>query len=377
MKLAFCVANYFPFGGLESHFLRIARFCQQQGHKVSVYTLAWRDAMPKDLQVIVVPVWALQNHARHREFVRKALPLLAKEGFDGVIGFLKMPGLDVYYAADPCFQARIHREKHWFYRLSPRYRTYVEFERAVFDVDATTEILMLTELEIPDYILYYQTPRERFHLLPPGIARNRMASDDVSQIRACFRQYFGFTEDERLVLMIGSDFKRKGLDRALRALAALPPSLRHSTRLLAVGESKVKPFQRLAKHLGIADRVHFLGGRSDVPRFLMGADLLIHPAYTENTGNVLLEAIVAGLPVLTTANCGYSCHVEQAQAGRIIPVPFRQECLNEALVDMLKAPERERWSRNGIAYGRSKDLYSRTEVAFQSIMTLLERPGRR
>jgi UDP-glucose:(heptosyl)LPS alpha-1,3-glucosyltransferase len=376
MKLAFCVANYFPFGGLESHFLRIARLCRQRGHEVSVYTLAWRDSMPKDLQVTIVPVRALQNHAQHQEFVSKTQPLLAKRGFDGVIGFLKMPGLDVYYAADPCFQARVHREKNWFYRLSPRYRTYVELERAVFGANATTEIMMLTELEIPTYIRYYQTPRERFHLLPPGIARNRMASDDAPHIRARFRQDFGFAGDERLVLMIGSDFKRKGLDRALRALAALPPRWRNSTRLLALGESKAKPFQRLAKRLGIADRVQFLGGRSDVPRFLMGADLLIHPAYTENTGNVLLEAMVAGLPVLTTANCGYAYHVEQAQAGRIIPVPFRQKCLNEALADMLKAPERERWSQNGIAYGRSKDLYSRAEVAFQSIMTLLERPRR-
>jgi UDP-glucose:(heptosyl)LPS alpha-1,3-glucosyltransferase len=203
-----------------------------------------------------------------------------------------------------------------------------------------------------------------------------MASDDAPRIRARFRQDFGFADNERLVLMIGSDFKRKGLDRALRALAALPSSLRHNTQLLAVGESKVKSFQRLAKRLRIVDRVQFLGGRSDVPRFLMGADLLIHPAYTENTGNVLLEAMVAGLPVLTTANCGFACYVAQAQAGRIIPVPFRQACLNKALADMLNASERERWSQNGIAYGRSSDLYSRTEVAYQTIMSLLERSRR-
>jgi hypothetical protein len=43
--------------------------------------------------------------------------------------------------------------------------------------------------------------------------------------------------------------------------------------------------------------------------FLLGADLLIHPAYNENTGTVLLEAVVAGLPVLTTAVCGYAHYI--------------------------------------------------------------------
>lgn len=53
------------------------------------------------------------------------------------------------------------------------------------------------------------------------------------------------------------------------------------------------------KAQGLSEQV--LKGRSDIPRFLLGADLLIHPAYNENTGTVLLEALVAGLPVLVSA----------------------------------------------------------------------------
>jgi hypothetical protein len=52
-----------------------------------------------------------------------------------------------------------------------------------------------------------------------------------------------------------------------------------------------------------------LRGTQRHPRFLLGADLLIHPAYNENTGTVLLEALVAGLPVLTTAVCGYAHYI--------------------------------------------------------------------
>ena len=65
--------------------------------------------------------------------------------------------------------------------------------------------------------------------------------------------------------------------------------------------------------------MQFLGGRSDVPRFLLGADLLIHPAYHENTGTALLEALVAGLPVLVTDVCGYAHYIAEADAGRVLP----------------------------------------------------------
>ncbi|WP_163066577.1 glycosyltransferase, partial [Acinetobacter baumannii] len=67
------------------------------------------------------------------------------------------------------------------------------------------------------------------------------------------------------------------------------------------------------------DQVQILKGRSDIPRFLLGADLLIHPAYNENTGTVLLEALVSGLPVLVTDVCGYAHYIAEADAGRVLP----------------------------------------------------------
>jgi hypothetical protein len=113
-------------------------------------------------------------------------------------------------------------------------------------------------------------------------------------------------------VQIGSGFKTKGLDRSLKALAALPAELRARTRLIAIGQDEPRPFLAQVRQLGLADRVEILKGRDDIPRFLLGADLLIHPAYNENTGTVLLEAVVSGLPVLTTAACGYAHYIEDA-----------------------------------------------------------------
>jgi len=119
----------------------------------------------------------------------------------------------------------------------------------------------------------------------------------------------------------------------------------------------------------LAERVTFLGGHDDVPRFLLGADLLIHPAYGEVTGNVLLEAVVAGLPVLVTDVCGYAHYINDAEAGRVVTSPFTQKALNAALAEMLAdSGARARWSRNALAFAEHADIYSRYEKAVDFIL---------
>ena len=87
---------------------------------------------------------------------------------------------------------------------------------------------------------------------------------------------------------------------------------------------------------------------------------------------ILLEAVVAGLPVLTTATCGYAFHVEQAAAGLVVPSPFRQSVLDKTLHDMLCSGLRDEWSANGIAYGKTQDLYglpdTTAEIIHQHVM---------
>jgi UDP-glucose:(heptosyl)LPS alpha-1,3-glucosyltransferase len=373
MNLAFCLFRFFPYGGLQRDFLRIARTCLQRGHRVRVFAMSWEGEVPADLDLRLVPARGLSNHARCRSFVQGVLPLLAQGGYDAVIGFNKMPGLDLYYAADTCFQAR-SREKHGIlFRLGSRYRTFMALERSVFSPTAGTEILLISPMEKTRFQRFYNTPDERFHLLPPGISPDRIAPENSAEIRVAVRRELGMTRDEKLVLMVGSAFKTKGLDRALRAIAALPAELQKRTRLVVVGRGESAPFLRLARKLGVLERLTLLGGRDDVPRFLLAADLLLHPAYTENTGTVLLEALAAGLPVLATEICGYGFHVLEAQAGLLVPEPFRQEQLDWQLLQMLTSAAAEGWRENALVYVRRTDIFSLPEKAAD----LIEETGRR
>jgi UDP-glucose:(heptosyl)LPS alpha-1,3-glucosyltransferase len=96
------------------------------------------------------------------------------------------------------------------------------------------------------------------------------------------------------------------------------------------------------------------------------SDLLVHPARLDVTGTVILEALAHGLPVITTANCGFSVHVTAADAGIVVPVPFDQGAFERALSEA--GPERRiRWAHNAVTYCVDPKLYSGIDRACELI----------
>ncbi len=370
MKLLFCLFKYFPFGGLQRDFLRIAQTCEARGHTIHVLTMRWEGEIPAGFEVSQVRARALTNHGRAWSFAERAKQYLRDNRYDRVVGFNKMPGLDVYYAADPCFRHKVMTTRHGLYRFTPRSRSYCELERSVFDASARAHILMIAPGEKEHYVRWYDTPPHRFHNLPPGISRDRVQSGDVHATRRSVRAELGMGDEEILLLSVGSGFKTKGLDRSIRAMASLPDSLRARARLIVIGEGKRGPFERMAREHGVLARLHFLGGRNDVPRFLAAADLLLHPAYSENTGTVLLEAMASGLPVLASDVCGYAVHVKKAAAGLLIASPYRQAVFDELLRHMLTTEEKSAWRRNGRRYAEQTDIFSMPDHAAAVIESL-------
>ncbi|MBC53428.1 MAG: glucosyltransferase I RfaG [Gammaproteobacteria bacterium] len=377
MTLALLIYQYFPYGGQQRDFMRIARRCLAAGYQVRVYCLKWQGDIPDGMTVIRVPVSALSRHVMYQRYTEWVGAALRQNPVAAVVGFSKMPGLDVYFAADPCFAERMRRERRFVTRLLPRYRHFMRQEQAVFGADSTTTVMLLSPRQQQDFTAHYPGCEHRLHRLPPGLDRDRLPGADASATRAAFRQQFAVRDDEYAVLQIGSGFRVKGLDRSLRALAALPAALRSRTRFFIVGQDKPGRYQRLAERLGIAHRIEFLGGRDDVPRFLQGCDLLLHPALSESAGYTLLEAVINGLPVLTTDTCGYAFHVTDAGAGQVCPSPFAQKDLNARLHEMLISSDRASWQRKGLAYAQKVDLFGLADRALAVIEQVVQAgPGR-
>jgi UDP-glucose:(heptosyl)LPS alpha-1,3-glucosyltransferase len=176
-----------------------------------------------------------------------------------------------------------------------------------------------------------------------------------------------------MLLMVGSAFHTKGVDRAICAVASLPEDLRKRVKLYVLGRGKIELFSKIAEKKNLVEQVKFLGGREDVPAFLLAADLLVHPARTENTGTVLIEAMAAGLPVVVTENCGYAFHVQEADSGRIVPMPFEQKTLDSTLAEVLSSSDLSRFAENGVKYTASVDVTGLHEKAVDIIEDVARR----
>jgi len=374
MRLAFLLYKYFPYGGLQRDCAGLALELQQRGHDCRIYCASWQGERLPGIETQLAPASTGSNVQRNERFLKWVQAELAANPVDGVVGFNKMPGLDIYYAADTCFLDKALRERSLLYRLGWRFRHFAAWERAVFDPAAATQILLISASEQRKFEQHYHTPPDRMHLLPPGVAPDRRRPPDAVSRRAGARHRLGLTYDVYTLLFVGSGFITKGLDRAIRALGKLRvtrPELR--LRLLVVGQAAVGRFGLLVRREQVQEQVSFLGGRDDIPDLLLAADVLVHPARNEAAGIVLLEALVAGLPVVATAACGYAHHIEAAGAGLVLPEPFGQDALDAALTQMLDSRFRAQCREGGLAYAASADLYSLHSAGADLIEQLLRR----
>lgn len=338
MRIAICIFRYFPHGGLQKDFLRVACECARRGHSVELFCGRNSELPQAPIEGIrwhTIPLRGMTNHVYAKSFERQLRRIVRAQKFDCVLGFNRMKGLDFYFAGDVCLAESLHRRIIWAFRkIIPRYRVFLRMEESVFSPKSATRILSLTEKQKDEYCRWYNTQETRFIPLPVGFDSRCGNVKNVSEVRERVRRELNIG-DAFAVALVGSDFKRKGADRAIAAIAALPEERRQRVKFFMIGASDPKDFFVAATDAGIRNSVFYLGGRGDVPELMCGMDLLVHPAREEAGGSVLIEAVVSRLPVICTDICGFAPHVEEWNAGRSVASPFVQEKFNAEFADFV------------------------------------------
>ena len=161
--------------------------------------------------------------------------------------------------------------------------------------------------------------------------------------RARGRRTLNLSEEDVLLLTIASLTTCKG---HAHLLDALPKVFRQfpKARLALVGQGELR--QKLHDHtvrIGIADRVQFLGYRTDIPDLLSAADLFIMPSIEEGLCTSLLDAMVTGVPVVTTSAGGIKdavgAYCKDGPYGYMV-APRDSEQLCDAIIEALTHPDR-------------------------------------
>jgi glycosyltransferase involved in cell wall biosynthesis len=137
----------------------------------------------------------------------------------------------------------------------------------------------------------------------------------------------------RRVLTLGQLKEEKNQGLLIRAFARLPREL--NARLMIVGSGSLRSsLEDLAKAEGVSDRVTFAGYANDPWPYYGSADLFVLPSREESFGNVLVEAMHAGLPIVSTANTGAREILGDGTFGRLVPVGD-DEALASAMLETL------------------------------------------
>ncbi|WP_250527987.1 glycosyltransferase family 4 protein [Caballeronia sp. GAWG2-1] len=175
-----------------------------------------------------------------------------------------------------------------------------------------------------------------------GIERNRVEVVYNGVDTAAFshasknRAMFSLPDDACLLLFVG-DLRtpRKNLQTVLQALVGLPSSV----QLVVAGYLPGSPYPEQARILGIADRVHFLGLVKDMPTLMHSVDVFVFPSRYEAMSLSLLEALAAGLPVVTAQTAG-GAEIIGDTCGIVLDDPDDELALARAIDTLAHSPAR-------------------------------------
>ena len=329
MKILHVVASYLPavrYGGTIVSVHGLCRALAQRGHDVHVFTTSVdgdRDSdVPHETPVAIdgVSVWYFRSPRFRRLYWAPRMRRMLRRH----LGEFDIVHTHAIYLWPLWTAARLAHQQDVPYVVSPRgmlEKQLIEQKSAIWKagligfiekrtLEQAAAVHMTSAREAEQAADFgFQLPAVR--VIPNGVTVEPAAgrvSEGIGMI----------AHDAPFALFLGRVNWKKGLDRLIQALAHVP-----ELRLVVAGndeEEYTLVLDDLARQAGVADRVIFTGPirGADKAALLSAARLLVLPSYSENFGNVVVEAMAAGCPVVVTREVGIAESVEQIGAGLVV-----------------------------------------------------------
>lgn len=231
---------------------------------------------------------------------------------------------------------------------------YYPVEKALSRI---TDALILINQE--DYRLARERMKAHRTYYVPGVGIDLSPAQPVHRPS---RKEIGVPEDAFLLLSVGELNKNKNHEAIIRILPGLP-----GVHYVIAGEGELRGYLTdLAKQLGVADRVHLIGFRSDIRAIYGLADLYCHPSFREGLSVAIMEAMAEGLPVVCSRIRGNEDLIVDGYSGLLV-TPISSQGFAEAVQIMIEHPStREKISRQGLNAIQQYDMH-RVQLAMQEI----------
>lgn len=192
---------------------------------------------------------------------------------------------------------------------------------------------------IVDWLRREGWPADRTHYLPNFVETRRQPAVDRASLDT--------PAEATVIVALGRLHDDKAFDVLIRALPAVPGAV----VWLAGDGPKDAELKALAQAQGVADRIRWLGWRSDVPALCAAADILCCPSRIEPLGNVILEGWAQGLPVVACASAGPAELLADGENGRLVAMED-----HAALAAALNSVIHDRGLRDHVVAGGTRTL---------------------
>jgi UDP-glucose:(heptosyl)LPS alpha-1,3-glucosyltransferase len=199
-------------------------------------------------------------------------------------------------------------------------------------------VIAISDMVRRHFETYYGLGPDDVRLVRIAIDPRRFNERDRPKRRLEWRETWGLRPEDTVALFAGINYRLKGLEPLLYAVRRLPPGT--PFRLLVAGGSRTGAFERLARRLGLAERVRFVGYCADMRNCYFASDFFVHPTFYDPCSQVVLEALACGLPVITSRYNGASELLRPPREGYVIDDPHDHAHLAWCLGQLLDPARR-------------------------------------
>lgn len=341
MRIALISRRFDPHGGgTERDLLVTAQILEAAGYPITIYAAELRGTS-EHFTVKRLPGARFGRAIGLLRFASSAARIARADGADLVLSFARIIDADVLRSGGSAHSSYLRAARQWrgaaralAMRAQPYHRAQMAIERRGFASPRLKRAITVSNLVRNDLIGSFKLDPANVVTIYNGVDLERFRPPADTAARAALRRTLALDEDAPVVAFAGNGFARKGLGFLVRAW----PAVRDSAQLLIAGNDRSRAFyERLAREVGAGERVRFVGAQSRIEEIFAATDALALPSLFEPFGNVAMEAMASGLPVLVSAACGVAEVLADPMKKFVVSDPTDIAALASRINELLEA----------------------------------------
>jgi UDP-glucose:(heptosyl)LPS alpha-1,3-glucosyltransferase len=322
-------------GGAERYTIDLARGLSHRGHDVHLISSSFVD-IPWEVRQEKMPGNGLTRLSRYNRFLHWAQQHVSTTPYDVTHAMLPVRRCDLYHPHAGVEAESILSASSLDKTFNLKRKKAVAVEHDLI-LDREPIVLCLSNYVKQAVKKHYEVDDKKLLVLHNGVSLKRFDPASKPDAGKQVRKDLGIGEKKIIGLIVAQDFERKGVREAILALSKASDA---RLVLLVVGKGNPNAYLKLAKKSRVAEYVFFAGAMKDVYAAYRAADFLVLPTKHDPCSLVALEALVMGLPVISTKQNGATEVMTTGKHGFVLDNPRDISGLCDAMKQMLNDPKR-------------------------------------